>query len=179
MAEQLVKPDVIAQIFGVTVRRVQQLTQEGAIKTVRDPSGGSRKYDLIPTIQDYIKFLSDKAYGRAKSEKEEDLKMQKLSAEIALKESQGELHKLKTEIQMGKYISVEEVKLDYERFFVTFKKFAMAMPQRIGGIIAGYVEPVTSRAIEADVNREVSAMLTSFVVAAQPAAHTDDGGDDG
>ena len=105
--------------------------------------------------------------------------MQKLSAEIALKESQGELHKLKTEIQMGKYISVEEVKLDYERFFVIFKKFAMALPQRIGGIIAGYVEPVTSRAIEADVNREVSAMLTSFVVSAQPAARTDDGGDDG
>ena len=50
---------VIAQLFGVSVRRIQQLTQEQVIKTVRDPNGGGRKYDLVPTIQAYIKFLSD------------------------------------------------------------------------------------------------------------------------
>ena len=32
------KADVIAQLFGISVRRVQQLTQEGIIQTVRDPN---------------------------------------------------------------------------------------------------------------------------------------------
>ena len=37
---QFVKVEVIAQIFGVTVRRVQQLTQEGVIRTVEVPGRG-------------------------------------------------------------------------------------------------------------------------------------------
>ena len=110
------KVDVIAQLFGVSVRRIQQLTQEGIISTVQTSEG--RRYDLVPTIQKYIKYLSDKAYGKSKSETEAQLKEQKLRADIALKESQGELHKLKTEIAAGQYISVEEIKMDYSRFFL-------------------------------------------------------------
>ncbi len=39
---QFVRTEVIAQIFGVTVRRVQQLTQEGIIKTTEIPGEGRR-----------------------------------------------------------------------------------------------------------------------------------------
>ena len=94
--------EVIASLFGVSVRRVQQLTQEGIISTTKTTEGN--RYELAPTIQKYIKYLSDKAYGKSKSEKEAELKEKKLQAEVALKESQGELHKLKTEIAAGKYI---------------------------------------------------------------------------
>lgn len=104
------KVDVIAQLFGVTVRRVQQLTQEGIISTIQTTKG--RRYELTPTIQKYIQYLSDKAYGKSKSETEAKLKEQKLRAEVALKESQGELHRLRTEIAAGNYISIEEVKVD-------------------------------------------------------------------
>ena len=114
------KVDVIAELFGVSVRRIQQLTQDGVISTTETKEG--RRYDLVPTIQRYVKYLSDKAYGKSKSEAEAKLKEQKLKAEIALKESQGELHKLRTEIAAGSYVSVEEVKLDYGRFFISFKK---------------------------------------------------------
>ena len=64
---QFVKVEVIAQIFGVTVRRVQQLTQEGVVKTTEIPGEG-RRYELVPTIKTYIQYLSDKAYGKGKSE---------------------------------------------------------------------------------------------------------------
>ena len=110
------KVDVIATLFGVSVRRVQQLTQEGIISTVQTSEG--RRYELAPTIQKYIKYLSDKAYGKSKSEVEAQLKEQKMRADIALKESQGELHKLRTEIAAGRYVSVEEIKMDYSRFFL-------------------------------------------------------------
>ena len=155
--------EIIAQLFGVTVRRIQQLTQEGVLPTTETPEG--RRYDLVPTIQKYVQYLSDKAYGKNRSEKETELRQQKLEADIALKESQGELHRLRTEIAAGKYISIEEVTLDYTRFFVTFKKFAMSLPSRLTGIISGHVDPLEARHIEKDLPGEVQKLLEAFVVA--------------
>ena len=155
--------EIIAQLFGVSVRRIQQLTQEGIISTTETPEG--RRYDLVPTVQNYVQYLSDKAYGKNRSEKETELREQKMKAEIALKESQGELHRLKTDIAAGKYISIEEVTLDYTRFFVVFKKFAMSLPSRLTGIISGYVEPLEARHIEKELTGEVQKLLGAFVVA--------------
>lgn len=156
------RTEVIAQLFGVTVRRVQQLTQEGIISTVSTPEG--RRYDLAPTIQRYIKYLSDKAYGKSRSEAEAKLKENKLKAEVALKESQSELHRLRTEIAAGRYVSVEEVKLDYSRFFISFKKFALSIPSKIAGRLAGFVDPVEVRQLENELQKEIAKLLKSFVV---------------
>lgn len=154
----------IAKLFGLTVRRIQQLTQDGVIETVQTSNG--RRYELEPTIQKYVKYLSDKAYGKSKSETEAQLNMQKLRAEIALKESQGELHKLRTDIAAGRYLSVEEIKMDYSRFFVSFKKFAMSIPNRLAGKLMEYIDPVEVRKVEQDLQKEVTKLLKSFVVSA-------------
>ena len=52
---------IIAKLFGVTDRRIQQLAKEGII-----PAAQKRPYmfDLLPTVQSYIRSLSDKATGR-------------------------------------------------------------------------------------------------------------------
>jgi phage terminase Nu1 subunit (DNA packaging protein) len=155
--------EVIASLFGVTVRRVQQLTQEGIISTTKTVEGN--RYELAPTIQKYIKYLSDKAYGKSKSEKEMELREQKLQAEVALKESQGEMHRLKTEIASGKYIDIDVVKMDYSRFFVVFKRFALSLPSRLTGRISGMIDPTEVRNIEKDLNNEIVRLLDNFVVA--------------
>jgi phage terminase Nu1 subunit (DNA packaging protein) len=159
------RTEIIAKLFGVSVRRIQQLTQEGVLPTTQTKDG--RRYDLIPTIQNYVKYLSEKARSKAsgKSEREVQLREQKLEADIALKESQGELHRLRTEIASGKYIGIEEVVLDYSRFFVTFKRFAMSLPTRVSGMIGGAVDPLTARKIEKELQAEITSLLTSFVVA--------------
>ena len=161
---QFVKVEVIGQLFGVSVRRIQQLTQEGVIRTVEVPGQG-RRYELVPTIKTYIQYLSDKAYGKSKSEKEAELKEQKLQAEIALKESQGEMHRMRREIAAGKYIDADEVALDYQKFFVVFKRFALSIPARLVSMISDQVAPLEARKIEKEMNEEVKRMLTSFVVA--------------
>ena len=161
---QFVKVEVIGQLFGVSVRRIQQLTQEGVIRTVEVPGQG-RRYELVPTIKTYIQYLSDKAYGKAKSEKEAELKEQKLQAEIALKESQGEMHRMRREIAAGKYLDADEVALDYQKFFVVFKRFALSIPARLVSMISDQVAPLEARKIEKEMNEEVKRMLTSFVVA--------------
>lgn len=153
--------EAIAQLFGVSVRRIQQLVQEGVISTVKTSQG--TRFELEQTIQKYIKYLSDKAYGKSKSDTELKLKEQKLRAEVALKESQGELHKLRTEIAAGNYISVEEVKADYSRFFVVFKNFALSVPSKMAGRLAGFADPVEVREIENDLQKEIKKLLNGFV----------------
>ena len=161
---QFVKVEVIGQLFGVSVRRIQQLTQEGVIRTVEVPGQG-RRYELVPTIKTHIQYLSDKAYGKSKSEKEAELKEQKLQAEIALKESQGEMHRMRREIAAGKYLDADEVALDYQKFFVVVKRFALSIPARLVSMISDQVAPLEARKIEKEMNEEVKRMLTSFVVA--------------
>lgn len=154
--------DTIAQLFGLSGRRIEQLVADGVIDRVRIDGVGVR-FELAPTIQKYVKYLSDKAYGKERSEAEAMLKEQKLRADVALKESQGELHRLRTEIAAGNYISVEEVKADYSRFFIVFKNFALSIPGKMAGRLAGFVDPVEIREIENDLQKEVKKLLKSFV----------------
>ena len=162
--QNLYEPKVIAQLFNFSgTRRIEQLTQDGVIDAVLVKVDGRevRRYDLAPTIQKYVKYLSDKAYGKSRSEKEMELK---LEAEVALKESQGELHRLKTQIAAGEYVSVNEVRSDYAKFFVVFKKFAMSIPARVCGMLSGQLEPMEARKIEKEMAGEIADLLASFVI---------------
>lgn len=154
--------DTIAQLFGLSGRRIEQLVADGVIDRVHVDGGGVR-FELAATIQKYVKYLSDKAYGKERSEAEAELKKQKLRADVALKESQGELHRLRTEIAAGNYISVEEAKADYSRFFIVFKNFALSIPGKMSGRLAGFVDPVEVREIENDLQKEVKKLLKGFV----------------
>ena len=66
---KLVDSKTIAALFDMTPRRVQQLTKEGVITAVKE--GNANRYDLLPTIQRYIRYLTAKANGREPSRSEE------------------------------------------------------------------------------------------------------------
>lgn len=157
----------LAQLFGLSDRRIQQLTANGTIhaEVVTVDGHQVRRYDLIPTVHDYVTNLQEKIKKGSRTGKEIELREQKMQADIALKESQGELHRLKTEIAAGQYISVEEVKLDYAKFFVVFKKFAMSIPARVTGMLSGQMEPSELRRCEKEIAAEVNRLLGAFVIA--------------
>ncbi len=167
--------EIIAEVFGVSVRRVEQLRQDGVIKSDKIQVNGKGKnkgktrtmtmFKTLPTIIAYIRFLQNQLKGKNITDRETQLKEQKLEAEIALKESQGELHRLKTDIAAGKYISVEEVKLDYNRFFTILKKFILGIPSKVAGRLNGCIDSAEARVIERDIDKELKKMLTDFVVA--------------
>lgn len=156
-----VSKDTIAQLFGVSSRRIEQLVSDGIIEKIKIKN--EVKFETIPTIQKYLKYLGDKAHGRESKSRENELKEAKMKAEIALKESQGELHRLRTEIALGNYIAIEEVKADYSRFFVVFKNFAMSIPSKLSGRLSGAVDPVEVRSIENDLQKEIKKLLNEFV----------------
>ncbi|WOO34936.1 hypothetical protein R2R35_14135 [Anaerocolumna sp. AGMB13020] len=154
----------LALIFGLSTRWIQQLTKDGILEMVDTEHG--KKYDLFPTILHFAKYQSEKLKKKGGSKREEDLKMLKLEAEIALKESQGELHRYKSDIQYGKYIDVADIQRDYERFFDIFKKFALSLPSKVSNKLNGFLEPLQIRHIEKELKDEVAKQLTGFVIAA-------------
>lgn len=153
----------LANLLGLTERRVQQLTKEGVIPAAPTPAGYA--YELSPAVQAYIAYIKSSALSGGDPARERELKRQKMEADIALKESQNEVQRLKMDIISGKYISVEEAALDYARFFVAFKKFALSLPGRLAGQLGGAVEPVEARRIEQELHGDVTRALRSFVVA--------------
>ena len=60
--------------------------------------------------------------------------------------------------------------LDYQKFFVVFKRFALSIPARLVSMISDKVEPLEARKIEREMNGEVRRMLKAFVVAGAPEA---------
>lgn len=63
----VVSTTVISQLLGKTVRRVQQLTQEGVLETEIPPGGGARKYRTCATVQRYVAYVEAKARKPAKT----------------------------------------------------------------------------------------------------------------
>jgi len=92
------------------------------------------------------------------------LQQKKLEAEIAFKEAQSELAKLKTDIANGKYIEKELVEAELSRFFVIFKKSAMALPRRLANQVSSYVEPLEARRIEKTLSDTVNDALNQMSV---------------
>ncbi|MCL2563590.1 MAG: hypothetical protein FWE08_06105 [Oscillospiraceae bacterium] len=159
----------IAQLFGLTTRRIQQLTQDGVLET-NHHEGKAGRYATEKTVRAYIKFLSDKAHGREQKDGLAELIELKLRADVRYKELQGELHQMKKDVAEGRYLLVEEVQLDLGKFFVVFKKFAQAIPGRVAGQLAGHLDSVAARAVERELADEVAGMLAAFVAAGQSAA---------
>ena len=156
----------IAKLLGKTVRRIQQLTQEGVLETEVPPSGGARKYRTCETVQKYIAHVEAKAQETGENSRTAELNLKKLEAEVELKESQGQLHRLKTAIAEGKYISADQATEELAEFMAAFKKFAMNIPPRVVGTLTGYVDAITVRATEKTMRKELETMLAAFADAA-------------
>mgnify|MGYP002546231441 FL=1 len=94
----------VADLFGMTPRRVQQLTKEGILPAKK--KGNSNQYQLAATVRQYVRYLTDKAAGREvttvkelraeerRLEAEADLKRSKADiAALQLKELEGTMHR--------------------------------------------------------------------------------------
>lgn len=158
---------VIAQLLGYSVRRIQQLTQEGILETEVPLGGGARKYKTCETIQKYIAHIEQKAQETGENSRAAELTLKKLEAEVELKESQGQLHRLKTAIAEGKYIAADQATEELEEFVARFKRFALNIPARMAGTLSAHVDAVTARAMEKSMRKELEAMLAAFADAAE------------
>lgn len=127
MAENLQSTQVISKIFGVSTRRVEQLKTEGIIKGQGKPT----KYDLLPTIQAYIKYLSDKANGREKKQADAQLETERLSADARIKKAKAEMAELELKELKGELhraSDVEAITMDHVLFL---RSMLVALPGKL------------------------------------------------
>ena len=124
------KKQVMAQLFGITARRLEQLTADGILPTVKVNKQG-RCYDFIPTIQRYIKYLQERVSGKEKTETQAEKEMAKLDAEIMYKRAKAEKAKLEADEIKGKMHRAEDVKMMTEDLVLTVRSSLLALPGRL------------------------------------------------
>lgn len=127
-ASQNLQPtSVIAKIFGVSTRRIEQLKAEGIIKGEGRPT----KYDLLPTIQAYIKYLSDKANGREKKQTDAQLGTAKLEAEARIKKAKAEMAELELKELKGELHRAADVEAITTNHVLAVRSMLMALPGKM------------------------------------------------
>lgn len=119
----------VAKVFGMTSKRVQQLTADGVLETVETPKG--RRYDWDKTVEMYVAHLSAKASGREKKEAMADLEEQKLQAEVDMKRSKAEAAQLELQELRGKMHRSEDVEAITTDHVLFLRSMLMAMPGKL------------------------------------------------
>lgn len=148
--QNLVDSKIIAQLFGVTTRRVQQLAQEGIISATKQ--GNANKYDLLPTIQRYIKHLSEKATGKEASKKDTETEGRRLEAEADLKRSKADMAALHLKELEGKMHRSEDVEAVMTDLVYTIRSMLMALPGRLAvDVVSTKTAAEASEVIRAEV----------------------------
>ena len=125
----MVDTKTIALMFGLTVRRIQQLTQDGILET--ELVGKSRKYDRDKTTQTYITYLSDKASGRATAQSDQENESRKLAAEADLKEAKAAIEKTKLAELEGQMHRSEDVEAVITDLVFEIRSQITALPGRL------------------------------------------------
>ena len=150
--QNLQTTQVIAKIFGVSTRRVEQLKAEGVIKGQGKPT----KYDLLPTIQAYIKYLADKANGRAKKENDTENESRKIKADADLKATKAEIAEMELQELKGEMHRSEDVEAMTTDLVFAIRSMMLALPGRLAIDLAAIDKPAE---ISERIKQEVHTIL--------------------
>ena len=143
---------VIAKLFGVSTRRIEQLKAEGIIKGEGRPT----KYDLLPTIQAYIRYLSDKANAREKKQTDSELETSKLEAESRYKTAKAEMAELELQELQGELHRASDVEAITTDHVMFLRSMLMALPGALAVDLAAIDKPAEA----ADrIRQEVNSIL--------------------
>ena len=148
---------IIAKLFGVTERRVQQLAKEGIIPATETKP---YRFDLLPTVQAYIKYLSDKANGKEqKSTDTVQAESDKLRAEADLKQSKAKIAEMQLKELEGKMHRSEDVEAMTNDLVYTVRSMIMALPGRLAMDV---VQAVSAAEASALIRGECHKILTEL-----------------
>ncbi len=150
----LQKVDYIANFFNRSVRRIQQLTQDGILPTVKG-ADGKRYYDLVMTIKRYIEYLQEQL--EKKKNPLEEKEKTRLDAEISLKQAKATTAQLELDELKGDMHRSEDVQGFLEEFASYIRSMMLALPGILAVDLSELDNPSEiSERIEEEVNRILS-----------------------
>lgn len=130
---------IIAKLFDLDERRVQQLAKSGVL-----PAASTRpyKFDLLPTVKAYIKHLRERANGKeAKTADTAKAEADKLRAEADLKQSKAKIAEMQLKELEGKMHRSEDVEAMTTDLVFTIRGMLVALPGRLAVDLAGLDSP--------------------------------------
>ncbi len=116
----LVSGEFLAKLFNVTVRRVQQLAKDDIVV-----KAGRGKYDLIASVQGYVKYLQDLSIGKTPSP--EQLHIQR----TRLLSAQAEKTELEVKVMHSQLVPIDEVNDFLLPMLNNFRSRCLSVPHAI------------------------------------------------
>ncbi len=104
MASTLLPVTTIATILNLTPTRVQQLAKDGVIK-----KSAHGQYELIATVQSYIRYLQERVHGGGGSKTSADISTER----ARLLKGQADMIEMELEERTGQLIDIEKVENDW------------------------------------------------------------------
>jgi phage terminase Nu1 subunit (DNA packaging protein) len=135
-ANGLYPKKVIAELFGVTERRVEQLAQKKII-----PKAGKGVFDLGPTVQAYIRYLQGLSNGAISADMTE-LNQRHLQAQTEEREAKARMAELDLSVMQGRLHEAEHVKKIMADMIVACRSRMLAIPSRASTTLAGMADTV-------------------------------------
>jgi phage terminase Nu1 subunit (DNA packaging protein) len=118
----------IAKLFNLTERRVQQLAKDGII-----PKAERGKYELIGSVQGYVKYLQDRAIGQ------HDPSPTGLADEkIRLTRAQADEKELQVSILKRELIPAPEIIEAWSEMVGTIRARLLALPGRLANRVMSF-----------------------------------------
>lgn len=116
---------VIAKLFGISERQVQQLAKEGSI-----PFESSRPYqfDLLPTVKGYIKYLTDMVNNRAKDPEVADDEARKIKAEADFKAERAMMAAMQRQEMEASLFPAEDVESEWNNLIYAVRSTMLCVP---------------------------------------------------
>jgi phage terminase Nu1 subunit (DNA packaging protein) len=114
----------IAELFGVTERRVEQLAQKKII-----PKAGKGLFDLGPTVQAYIRYLHGLTNGAISADTTE-LSQRHLQAQTEEREAKARMAELELSLRQGRVHEADHVKKIMTDMIVACRSLLLAIPSR-------------------------------------------------
>lgn len=148
------KTEDLANLFGMSVVTINNLTKDGVLKRRSTPAG--KRYNVVESTRVCIQHFRDKAAGRGDNGIPESKELEKFEAEVRIKQAKAEIAELEVQEIQGIMHRSEDVAALTEDLLYTIRNSLLALPGRLAVDVAR-----TSSAAEASeiIKREVYVVM--------------------
>lgn len=126
----------ISALLLLTDRRVNQLVKEGVI-----PRSERGRYELVPVVQAYIRYLKDRAVKADASEGRESPALDLSLERARLAKEQADAQELKNAAARGEMLPAAEVERAWGDILGAVRARMLAVPSRLRQRIGHLTEP--------------------------------------
>lgn len=139
--KKLVDSRLLANLFGLTPRRIQQLASSGVIPVIRE-KGGVNRYDLMQAIRGYVTYLQETIDRQRPADLTvREAASRKIKADADLKQAKADFASMeRSRIAAGMH-RAEDVEAMTDDLIATIRENVEAIPDELAEQLAPMKSP--------------------------------------